>query len=93
MLDTIKIIDDINNLGFPVIAIVKHGAQAFFLKGQVVCRMSHIGDTYLIEKTRPDNVLVRCKKCYSLRQAETDTLICEIYWPVDKEEKTVKEIA
>lgn len=51
----------------------------FYLAGQLVCIISMHDSMVLKEKYRPDNLLVKCEKCYGLRN-EYEDYCCTFYW-------------
>ena len=84
---------DIENLGQPYILVQMHGflfkvkpddfrqqefELVFFLNKQSVCRLT-ILDLIIREKTRPDNYLVECEKCYGLYN-ERGEIYCTMFW-------------
>lgn len=89
-----KLLIDIESLGQPLIPVQMHGflfqvkldshAQqefdiVFFLGNHSVCRIS-ILDLIIKEKTRPNNLVIKCEKCYGLYNEAGDAY-CTLYWP------------
>lgn len=69
----------------------KRGGIYFYLDGQEVARQSNLGDLALIEKRRPDMLIVDCLKCY---QAMTDHghIPLEIAWLVKESAQGINGI-
>ncbi|MEW6663036.1 MAG: hypothetical protein ACOY9Y_02250 [Bacillota bacterium] len=94
-----RLLDDIKKLGMPEIFIYYHGFMvritpehhvvengSLVFQGQnFVMRISLLGDTVLVEKTKPDNYIIECEKCYGVQQAKTGMGMTEVFWPKGRE--------
>ena len=87
---------DIKKMGYPNILVQRHGFFlsiepeghtttqtdfVFILDGKNLCNIGFLNDLELLELPRPDNVVIRCKKCYDLKDPENGSRVCVFYWP------------
>ncbi|MHB1418874.1 MAG: hypothetical protein ACYCX4_04690 [Bacillota bacterium] len=89
-----RLIEDIKELGMPVILINNFGFvvridpttlniedhDILYTSNDVIVRISTNGQVELQSKHRPDNYIIECKRCYNLRQIRTDEVLAEIFW-------------
>ena len=54
----------------------------FYQNGRPICVISLAQGFKLVELPRPDNMIVKCKKCYAVEDSEDGSRPCVIYWPV-----------
>ncbi len=96
------LINDCDVLGLPVILVQSFGfmlkvqpddhkagefGHKFLLDGEPICHVSTLGDVELVEKTRPNNYIVKCAGCYGLVQVETGKHLCSFFWPKQHEKE------
>lgn len=89
-----KLLSDIESIGQPYILVQMHGFLfkvkpdsyvqqefdiVFLLEDQSVCRITML-DLIIREKIRPDNLIIRCEKCYGLYNERGESY-CTLYWP------------
>ena len=95
-MDITKLLHNLEKLGCPQIFVYCFGFQislipdiyqitdgelVFNLAGQTVCKISLLGDVFLKQKIRPDNLIIKCYECYGVYQRDTVEHVCDIVWP------------
>jgi len=63
----------------------------FYKLSSLVCCISVIEDINLLEQPRPSNMLVKCRRCYSIIEEERH--VGYLFWPEEEGRKDIKDVS